>query len=139
MASPRVFLDSNFLIYTDDRRSPTKQDIANELVKLHLRRQSAVISIQVLQEYYSVVTTKLKVDPSVCREKVEILSRLTVFQPTTVDVLAAIDLHRLHQISFWDGLIARAALKSGCRTLLSEDMQHGRIIDGLKIINPFLS
>lgn len=139
MGSPRVFLDSNILIYTDDMRSPAKQAVAQELVELHLRSRSGVISIQVLQEYFSVVTGKFKVNPTVAREKIEILSSLAVFQPTATDVLGAIDLHRLHPISFWDGLILRAALQSGCRTLLSEDMQHGRRIDGIEIINPFLS
>jgi len=139
MASPRFFLDSNILIYTDDKNSPPKQHLATQLVEFHLRRRSGVISIQVLQEYFSVVTSKFKIDQAVAREKVEILGTLTVFQPTTSDVLSAIDLHRLHQISFWDALILRAALQSGCRTLLSEDMRHGRKIDGIEIINPFLS
>jgi predicted nucleic acid-binding protein len=139
MASPRIFLDSNVLIYTDDISSPVKRAIAQDLAETHLREGSGVISIQVLQEYYSVSTGKLKVDPNVCREKIEILCALTVFQPTTDDVLGAIDLYRLHHISFWDGLILRAALQSGCRTLLSEDMRHGRRIDGIEIINPFLS
>ena len=139
MASPRVFLDSNILVYTDDIASPIKQSVAVELVELHLRERSGVISVQVLQEYYAVSTAKLKVERGSAREKIEILGALAVFQPTIHDVLGAIDLHRLHQISFWDGLIVRAALQSGCRTLLSEDMQHGRRIDGMEIVNPFLS
>lgn len=139
MPSPRVFLDSNILIYTDDKGSPDKLSVAKKLVVVHLSGRSGVISIQVLQEYFSIVTSKLKVDPAACREKVEILCNLNVFQPGFADVLAAIDLHRLHRISFWDALIVRAALQSGCKTLLSEDMQHGRIIDGLQILNPFLS
>lgn len=53
-------------------------------------------------------------------------------------ILAAIDLHRLHSLSFWDALIIRSATASGCTVLLSEDMQHGRRIDGLQICNPFL-
>lgn len=53
------------------------------------------------------------------------------------DVLAAIDLHRLHQVSFWDALIVRAAKQGGCSILLSEDLQHGRSIDGVAIVNPF--
>jgi predicted nucleic acid-binding protein len=132
-----LFFDSNILIYTDDKNSPSKQAIARELVEQHLRRRSGVLSTQVLQEYFAVVTGKLRVDPAIAREKVEILGSLAVFQPATSDVLGAIDLHRLHQISFWDAMILRAALQSGCRTLLSEDMQHGRRIDGIQIVNPF--
>jgi len=138
MANLRVFIDSNILIYTDDKRFPEKQQIANNLVDFHLRRRSGVISIQVLQEYYSVTTSKLRIDPVVAREKVEILSSLYVFQPTTDDILGAIDIHRLHQFSFWDGLILRSSIQSGCRILLSEDLQHGRRIEGIEITNPFV-
>jgi predicted nucleic acid-binding protein len=137
MASPRVFLDTNVFVYTDDKSTPAKQAVARGLVELHLRRRSGVISMQVLQEYFYATTGKLKVDPAVAREKVEILGSLAVFQPAIDDVLAAIDLHRLHSISFWDAMILRAALQSGCRTLLSEDMQHGRRIGGIQIVNPF--
>ena len=59
-------------------------------------------------------------------------------EPTVTDVLAAIDLHRLHRISYWDSLILRCAIQSGCRVLLSEDMQHGQEIDGVRVVNPFL-
>ena len=53
------------------------------------------------------------------------------------DVLDAIDLHRLHQVSFWDALIVRAAKEGGCSVLYSEDLQDGRTIDGVRIVNPF--
>jgi len=55
-----------------------------------------------------------------------------------MDVLAAIDLHRLHGFSYWDSLILQCARQSGCSVLLSEDMQNGQIVDGVKIVNPFL-
>ena len=72
MANPKCFLDSNILIYTDDKSSTGKQDTAKHLIEIHLRKRSGVISIQVLEEYFSVVTGKLKVDPDVAREKVEL-------------------------------------------------------------------
>jgi predicted nucleic acid-binding protein len=53
------------------------------------------------------------------------------------DLLAAVDLHRLHGFSIWDALVIRAALNAGCRVLYSEDLQDGRRIDGLEIVNPF--
>jgi predicted nucleic acid-binding protein len=46
-------------------------------------------------------------------------------------------LHRLHGISFWDALIVKAAKQAACGVLLSEDLQHGWTVDGLKIENPF--
>lgn len=59
--------------------------------------------------------------------------------PSFDDIIAAIDLHRLHSISFWDALVVRAALSSGCVRILTEDMQHGRRFDGCEIVNPFLA
>jgi predicted nucleic acid-binding protein len=56
----------------------------------------------------------------------------------TDDILAAIHLHLLHQFHFWDCLILRAALRSGCSVLFSEDLQSGRKIEGLEIVNPFV-
>jgi predicted nucleic acid-binding protein len=72
------------------------------------------------------------------KEKVEVFSDLNLFRIGIEDILAAIDLHRAHQIAFWDGLIVRAALESGCSILYSEDLQAGRKIEGLEIVNPFL-
>jgi predicted nucleic acid-binding protein len=53
-------------------------------------------------------------------------------------IVAAIDLHRLHSISLWDSLVVRSAAVAGCATLLTEDLQHGRVIDGVRVTNPFL-
>ncbi len=135
----RVFFDSNVLIYTDDASAPRKQETAIELIERHQEQSSGVVSMQVLQEYFVNATRKLGVDASLAREKVEIFSYFDVVIPAPADVLAVIDLHRLHNISFWDSLILRAAHLAGCRTVFSEDMQHGRRIDGIEIVNPFLS
>lgn len=74
----------------------------------------------------------------IARRKVEILANFYVVEPNLADVLAAIDMHRLHQLSIWDTLILRAAKQSGCGVLLTEDLQHGQVIDGVRIVNPFL-
>ncbi len=71
-------------------------------------------------------------------EQMQILFRLNIVQITPDDVLAAIDLHRLHVLSFWDALILHAARKAGCSVLYSEDMGHGQIIEGIHIRNPFI-
>lgn len=52
-------------------------------------------------------------------------------------VLSAIDLHLIHGISFWDALIVRCARVAGCKRLLTEDLSHGQVIDGIRIENPF--
>jgi predicted nucleic acid-binding protein len=133
----RSFLDTNVLLYTDDRDAGVKQLRAVDLVEEHLAGSTGAVSTQVLQEYFASVTRKLEVDPVDARRKVELFARLGVVTIDVDDVLGAIDLHRLHRFSFWDALIVRAAKKAGCSILLTEDLQHGRTIDGLRIVNPF--
>jgi len=138
MASPKVFFDANILLYTDDPRYPERQRLAFELIRSNLTAKTGAVSIQVLQEYFVNATRKLKIDVLLARQKTEIFSRFQVIQPATDDIFAAIDLHRLHQISFWDAMIVRMALLSGARVLYTEDLQHRRRIDSLEIVNPFL-
>jgi predicted nucleic acid-binding protein len=133
----RSFFDTNVLIYADDKAAPAKQSRALELVAEHRRARTGVVSLQVLQEYFVTVTRKLNVESSIARRKVELLTEFDVTAPDVSDILAAIDLHRLHNLSFWDALVIRSAKQSGCSVLLSEDMQHAREIDGLRIVNPF--
>jgi predicted nucleic acid-binding protein len=133
----RSFFDTNVLIYADDKAAPAKQRRALDLVTEHRRAGTGVVSLQVLQEYFVTVTRKLHVEPSIARRKVELLAEFQVAAPDVSDILAAIDLHRLHNLSFWDALVIRSAKQSGCTVLFSEDMQHSREIDGLQIVNPF--
>jgi predicted nucleic acid-binding protein len=135
--SARSFFDTNVLVYTDDAGFPAKQRRALELVAEHRRAGTGVISLQVLQEYFVTITAKLKVDARVARRKVELLAEFDVAAPGVPDILAAIDLHRLHQFSFWDALILRAAQQAGCSVLFSENFQHARTADGVRIVNPF--
>ncbi|EDN70936.1 PilT-like protein [Beggiatoa sp. PS] len=138
MKKERRFLDSKLLIYTDDHDAPTKQTKALELFGELRTTNQGVISTQVLQEYFVVVTRKLAVPPDIARRKVQLFANLNLIQIDLNMILAAIDLHRLHQLSFWNALIIRSALSGGCSSLLTEDLQHGQHIEGLEIINPFL-
>lgn len=135
--SARSFFDTNVLVYADDRAAPAKQRRALDLVAEHRRARTGVVSLQVLQEYFVTVTRKLQVDARVARRKVELLAEFDVTSPEVGDILAAIDLYRLHGFSFWDALIFQAAKQAGCRVLFSEDMQDAREIDGVEIVNPF--
>jgi predicted nucleic acid-binding protein len=133
----RSFFDTNILVYADDDDAPAKQRVARDLWHEHRRDGTGVVSLQVLQEYFVTVTGKLKHDPRKARRKVELLAEFDVAEPDVSDILAAIDLHRLHGFSFWDALILRSAQQAGCRVLLSEDFQGGREIDGIQVVNPF--
>jgi predicted nucleic acid-binding protein len=133
----RSFLDSNLLLYTDDKRDTRKRETALTVIERCRRSRTGVLSVQVLQEYFTIATRKLGVEPLVARRKVELFAQFPTVVTESEDVLAAIDLHRLHQVSFWDALIVRAALKGRCVRLYTGDLQDGRRFDGLEIVNPF--
>jgi len=136
--SDRSFLDTNILVHTDDADSPEKRGRALEIYSQCRRGDRGVVSTQVLQEYFVTVTRKLGVDPLTARWKAEVFGRLHLVPIRLEDILGAVDLHLLHSLSFWDALIVRAALVSGCARLYSEDLQHGWRIEGLDVVNPFL-
>ncbi|MBA2563849.1 MAG: PIN domain-containing protein [Gemmatimonadetes bacterium] len=135
--SARSFLDTNVLVYTDDADAPVKQSRALELLHRTRLDGSGVLSTQILQEYFSAATRKLGVPARLARRKIELFARFDVVLVDLSDILGAIDLHRLHQISFWDSLVIRAALRSGCSLLYTEDLQPALRIEGLEIVDPF--
>jgi predicted nucleic acid-binding protein len=132
-----AFFDTNVLVYADDASSPEKQNRAIALLAEHLRRGTAVVSLQVLQEYFVAATRKLGVAPEMAQRKVEILARARVVRFEPGDVIAAIELHRLTRISFWDALIVHAARSAGVQALYSEDLQPGAVLGGVRVVNPF--
>ncbi len=134
----RSFIDTNILIYTDDADYPEKQKIAIQLLESGWHNGNAILSTQVLQEYFSAATRKLKIPAEKAQRKIELLSQLEISSIEHQDIVRAIELHRLHSFSFWDSLIVVMAQKTACTILYSEDMQEGRKINGVKIVNPFL-
>jgi predicted nucleic acid-binding protein len=134
----RTFFDTNVLVYTDDLSNILKQKRALDVLNQHKLTKSGVLSLQVLQEYFVTATRKYGVDPGVARRKIELFAAFDVVEPALSDVLAAIDLHRLRNLSYWDALIVHTAKQAGCLVVLSEDMQHGQVIDGVRVVNPFL-
>lgn len=136
--SVRSFLDTKVLLYTDDHDAPEKQQRTLDLYRQVRLDRTGVISTQVLQEYFAAATSKLSVPASIARRKVELFARLDLVLIDLPDILAAIDLHRLHQFSIWDAMIIRAALQAKCSVLYTEDLQHGQRVDGLEIVNPFI-
>lgn len=131
------FVDTNVLLYAEDPTDPAKREIARQLIRSTLFTRIGRLSTQVLIEFFAVATRKLGLDAAMARRRVEIYSSAPVLKPTLDDVLAAIDLHRLHRLSIWDALIIRSAHASGCSVLYTEDLQHGQRFDGLEVIDPF--
>ena len=136
--SERLFLDTNVLLYADDLDAGPKRMTARAILREALTLRTGVVSTQVLQEYFVVATRKLGVTAAVARRKVELLATIDVVRIEVSHIVAAIDLTRLHSLSFWDALIIRCAATVGCTRLLTEDLQHGQVINDVRIENPFL-
>jgi predicted nucleic acid-binding protein len=113
---------------------------AQNLICCALENKSACISFQVIQETLNVLTKKLaipvKLDDATAFLK-QVLEPLFEVMPSTALYLKALSLQNQFKLSFYDAVIVAAALQAGCTQLLTEDLQDGQLIEGLKIINPF--
>jgi predicted nucleic acid-binding protein len=140
MNDSRSFIDTNVLVYAYDTTAGAKRERARSLLADLWRSGDGCLSVQVLQEFFVNVTRKVPrpLDPEPAAAIIADLSRWRVHSPDAGDVLAAVDLHRRDGISFWDAMILRSASTLGCRTLYSEDLNHGQRYDGVQVRNPFV-
>jgi predicted nucleic acid-binding protein len=133
-----IFLDTNVLLYSisSDPRESTKRARAIAL----LDRNDCGLSVQVLQEFYVQATRSSRADAlphDLAAGLIQTWLRFDV-QEITVPVLAsALEIKATHGFSYWDSAIIAAARALGCGELHTEDLSHGRVIDGMAIINPF--
>ena len=133
----RSFIDTNVLVYADDRDDRAKQSVATGLIEAHLRAGTGVISTQVLQEFVDTALRKLLLPVDLIRARLALYRRFEVVPSSAEMVTAALDVHVLHRVSFWDALIVQAARQSGCVQLITEDMNAGAVVAGVRLVNPF--
>jgi predicted nucleic acid-binding protein len=136
------FIDSNVIVYRFDSHDIRKQAVAVELLRNALAASDAAISFQVVQEVLNTVTRRLT-PPFNADEARQLLSSVLVplwrVMPTPALYERALDTQSRFRYSFYDSLIIAAALEAGCTRLLSEDLQAGQNVDGLRIEDPFAS
>ena len=123
------------------RRVPRKPGWAQarDLILTLLLERRGVVSLKVLQEFYAVATRKLSMDRESAKRRLLLYSRFDIIPFSLSDLLSAIDLHQLHNLSVWNALIVKAALNGNCRLLHSENMHSGQVIESLLLNNPFAS
>jgi len=132
-----TFVDTNVLLYAQDRRDDRRRGIAQAVLDELWAAGNGVLSTQVLQEFSNVATRKLQLSPETARRIVAEYAEWPVVETTAQLIVSASVLHERHRFSFWDAMVVEAALLSGATTLLSEDLQDGRRIGDLTIRNPF--
>lgn len=133
-----VFVDTNVLVYAFDETAGTKHEVARSLFERLWSEGRGALSVQVLQEFYFVVTQEVPqpVEPPSAIDIVRDLTYWEVHAPVSEDVLGAIDLQQRHRLSFWDAMIVWSAQRLGCGELWTEDLTAGEEYDGLVVVNP---
>jgi predicted nucleic acid-binding protein len=134
-----TFVDTNVLVYAHDRSETRKQPLAQALLQELWASRTGALSTQVLQEFYVVATRKF--DPPMSRRAArEIVALYAAWPLVQVDlalILVASELEERHKLSFWDALVVEAARRADATRIVTEDLQAGRHIGGVRIENPF--
>jgi len=133
-----VFVDTNVFIYALDEADPDKQRAARAWKAALWESRRGRTGYQVLEEFYSKITRKWPAARD--RARAEIRDLLT-WRPVRVDagtLEQAWNIQDRCHFSFWDALVVAAAKSASCHYLLTEDLQAGQDLGGIRIVNPFL-
>jgi len=136
MTESRCFFDTNLLVYLYS--TDPKSAVVESLIRANFDEIS--LSIQVLNELYSVLTRKkLKTKEEAQTIINDLIENYRIYCLDERGIKRGIELNIQYHFSYWDSLILASALEAGCITLYSEDLQHNQVIQkGLTILNPFL-
>ena len=136
-AEPRVFVDTNIIFYSLDTDAGDKNTRARDLIEQLWSSRSGAISTQVLSELAVNLRRKRDLPWREVAAVVESYLAWPTVPLESFDTLEAIRIADIQRIGYWDALILRAAIKSGASTLLTEDLNHGQIIEQIEIVDPF--
>jgi len=136
--SDKTFVDTNVLIYAHDIDAKAKHETAKRVLHELWGERTGVLSTQVLQEFYVNVTRKIP-HPITKESARLVVGTYTIWcvDTTPAEISSAFRIEDESHIAFWDALIVASAVKSGATRILSEDLNAGQAISGLRIENPF--
>jgi len=135
-----VFFDTNILLYAAGNvaTEASKRDVALTL----LTRRDGVLSVQVLQEFFVQATRASRADRLTedhATRFVESWTRFKIQDNTLATLRSALAIKAAYRFSYWDSAVIAAAHAAGCTELFTEDLSHGQVVEGVRIINPFIS
>jgi len=133
-----VFFDTNVLIYSISQDAAEAEE--RERAIALLQRDDGALSIQVLQEFYTQATRATRphrLTHDMAAGLVKAWTRFRVQEMTLAVLESALEICAAHRFSYWDSAVVAAARALGCRELYTEDMSHGREVEGVMIVNPF--
>ncbi len=140
MSGDSFFLDTNILVYSFDASAPERCMRAQDLIAQALETDRGCISYQVVQEFLNVATRKFPapMPPAAARRYLAgVLMPLCRVFANGALYERALAVHERWRYAWYDTLIIASALEAGCKLLYSEDLQHGQVIEGLTIHDPF--
>ena len=134
-----TFVDTNILVYAHDRDAGARHERAAECIATLWEHQNGSISTQVLQEFYVTVTRKIPnpVIASRARSIIRLYGQWGLVTNDLETILQACEFQEKHLLSFWDAMIIAAAVRGGAEILLTEDLNDGQLIEGVRVVNPF--
>ncbi len=138
--SDRFLLDSNVLIYAVDRADLRKHRIAASLIVQAGATGMGRVSFQVVHEWLNFLLRKAARPLTVSDAGIlyeSLVEPLIRIESSRSLLEAALSIHGIERLSWWDSLIVGAAIEGECATLFTEDLQHGQSIRGVRIENPF--
>jgi predicted nucleic acid-binding protein len=141
IASVRSMVDTNILIYAHDTDQGAKHDRSVDLLSELLAEHRLVLSAQILNEFYAATTRPrgpFRLSHGEAGQVVRELAAMAEVTPMTASTtLRSLDAVPHHGLAFWDALIWAAAMENGVSVIYSEDFQDGRVLEGVRYINPF--
>lgn len=139
--SDRIFVDTNILVYAHDLSAGDRHAKASAVIESLWEAETGVISTQVLQEFYVTVTRKIRnpLKPDKSREIIRnyLAWPVQINDPETT--IRASEIEEKNSLFFWDALIVAAALRLQAQKIITEDLNHGQIIEGILVENPFVN
>lgn len=138
MSDDRITFDSNILFYTVDSDAGERQEKARELVRRAALSHDCFLSLQTLSEFFAATTRKGKLTPSEAAVHLEDWQTLfPIVAATPASLRLAVRAVEQHSLSFWDAMQWAVAKQAGATLLMSEDLQDGRELEGVRFRNPF--
>ncbi|MBF0147650.1 MAG: PIN domain-containing protein [Magnetococcales bacterium] len=138
MSGERYTFDTNILIYALDREAGRKHAIASALLDQAVA-ENCVLMLQSLGEFFRAATAKGKMPIAEASDQVRDWLALFQVQPAGISTITkALRAVQNHNLSFWDAMLWACAKEAGCAIVVSEDFQHGRLLEGVRFHNPFL-
>jgi len=133
----KIFIDTNIIVYANDKRDPEKQKKAIKIITRLMKSQNGAISTQVMQEYAYTAVKILRQNHQVVMRQLKLLESFDVIRQSPEMIRRALEIMVTYGMGFWDSCIISNAEGANCSVVYSEDLNPGQYYSGIKVVNPF--